>query len=272
MRMRMLSVLKSGVLLDIYFFKNNRSTLISLMLWPYLMLGMLLGFGLIFGSTSAFKENIGMDVNPITYFVSSTVVIMACLGLLWDVAGSVLELRWLGALPYVILAPYRISLTLILSYVPRYLLISVIYLLEFTPLIILVEGLADGILKLGVIFTALTLGMLPMIGFAGLLAVLFIMMEEESNVLSWLNPLIMLFSGAFYPAYLLPHWAQTISRILPSTYTIEMARLAALMGSPSMARITFLMGLLIGFAVLYNILAYSLMGAGERRAMQRGAI
>ncbi|RLF24348.1 MAG: hypothetical protein DRN15_02880 [Thermoprotei archaeon] len=270
---RFLTLMKSGIMLDLYWLKNNRASFISMMLWPYLMLGLVLGMGFIFGSSEAFQRNIGLKVNPITYFVASTVVVMACLGIMWDVGGNVLFLKWIGALPYVIVAPHRISMTLILSYIPRYLFLTMFQLLEFIPLIFLVEGIKQGIFKLGVMVLALTLGMLPLLGFSALFAIVFMVTgEEESNLLSWLNPLILLFSGAFYPVALLPYWAQLIAWALPSTYTIELARLSALMGSPRFAQIIFLMGILLGMAMFYNLVAYSFIGVGERRALKKGAL
>ena len=266
------TLIKSGVLLDIYFFKNNRANFISMLLWPYLTLSLMIGAGYLFGSPEAFKKNVGLNVNPVVYFVASTVVMMSCLSVMWEVGGNVLFLRWIGALPYVILAPYRMSFTLVLSYIPRYLLFSLIQVLEFLPLILFLEGITNGLFKVAIILLALTIGMLPLLGFSALFASILLVIEEESNIFSWLNPIILLFSGAFYPAYLLPYWAQFISWILPSTYTVELARLASLMGSPKLSLITFLMGILLGLSFLYNFIAYALIGMGEKKAMRKGVI
>jgi len=56
------TLLKSGVVLDLYFFKNNRLTFLSMLIWPYLTLGLILGMGYVFGSTKSFKQNVGMAV------------------------------------------------------------------------------------------------------------------------------------------------------------------------------------------------------------------
>lgn len=272
MNLSLKTLLKAGLMLDLYFFKNNRAAFISMLLWPYLILTLILGMGMMFGSPESFKNKVGTNVDPIVYFVASTFVVMSSVDVMWGVGGQVLSHRWIGTLPYTLLAPYRTSIVLILSYVPRYLLSTTINILEFTPLILLVSGLYRGAIKLGVLFLAATVGMFPLLGFSALFASLLLTIKEESNILSWLNPIILLFSGAFYPAYLLPYWARLISQALPTTYTIELARTAALLSSPNLAHVTFLIGLLAGIAVVYNFIAYLMMGAGERKAMREGVI
>ena len=176
--MGLISLLKSGIMLDIYFFKNNKSELLSMLLWPYLMLGLILGAGMLFGSTSAFKQNTGLNADPIIYFIASTIVAMAAISVMWEVGGNILFLRWIGALPYVLLAPHRISTTLILSYIPRYLFLSLIQLLEFAPIIILVENLSSGVLKILVLALAIVVGMLPLLGFSAVFASFLLLSDQ----------------------------------------------------------------------------------------------
>ena len=266
------TLLKSGVLLDLYFFKNNKGNFIAMLIWPYLMLGLVVGMGFLFGSPSTFKKNIGLNIDPIAYFIASTVVMMASISVMWEVGGNVLFLRWLGALPYVIVAPHRMSIILVLSYVPRYLFYMFIQVVEFLPLLVLLEGVTAGIVKTLIMLLAVTVGMLPLLGFSALFASLLLIIKEESNVLNWLNPIILIFSGALYPTSLMPYWMWLVSRVLPTTYTVELARTIALIGSPELAPIMFLIGILMGLAVVYNILSYMLIGAGEKSAMKRGII
>ena len=266
------TLLKSGFALQFYFMRNNRAALVSSLVWPYLTLGLLLGMGAFFGSPEHLSQKVGARVNYVTYFVASTVAAMTSLDLLWGVGGSVLHHRWAGTLPYILLSPEGTSATLVLSYVPRYLLSAGIQLAEFAPLILLVEGGAPGASKVAVMALAVTLGMLPALGFAALFASLMLMVKEESNILGWLNPLILLFSGAFYPAYLLPVWARAISYALPTTYTIELARLASVIGSPEMRGVALLAGVLAAMSVVYNAASSVAVEAGERRAMREGAV
>ena len=266
------TLLESGFTLEIYFYKNNRAAFLAMFLWPYLMLALILGMGYLFGSPSAFRQNVRMDVDPVVYYVASTLIAMSALSVMWGVGGSILWYKWSGTLPYMLLSPNRMSTTLVFSFIPRYMLGVLIQLAEFAPLIMLIEGVSNGLVKIGILALAATVGMIPLLGFSALFASFLITIEEETNVLSWLNPLILLFSGAFYPAYLLPYWARLISQILPTTYTVELARLAAIVGAPPLAPITFFIGVLLGIALVYNSLAYLLVGYGEKKAMEKGAI
>lgn len=264
------SLVLSGITLDLYFYRNNRAAFISLMVWPYTVLGVILGAGYIFGSPGAFKRNVGVDMDPLTYFVASTAISTASLNALWYVGGGVLLLRWIGALPYVVLSPHRVSVTLVLSYLPRYFFTTSLLITEFAPLLMFSMGPSSGLHRLAILFLAAIIGMLPLLGFSAVLASFLIGVREERYALNIINPIILLFSGAFYPVYILPAWAQAVSWALPTTYTIELARVAAVLSSPRLSRITFLIAVLAGLSVVYNLLAYFLVGFSERSALRKG--
>ncbi len=270
--MGLLSLLKSGVLLDIYFFKNNRAELVSFLTWPYILLILMLGMGFIFGSAQTFKSNVKVNADPVVFFVASTLIAMASMSVMWEVGGAVLTHRWSGTLPYVLLAPYRTSITLVMSYVPRYLLWSSIQLAEFVPLLIWREGILGGVQDTLIMALAIVIGMLPLLGFSAIFGSFLLTLKEESNILSWLNPIILILSGAFYPAYLFPAWARLLSDLIPTTYTFELARLASLVGAPKLAEITFLIAILLGMSLLYNLASYAALGRAERKALRKGAV
>ncbi len=269
--MGLISLLKSGVYLDLHFYKNNRANFIMSLVWPYLILVLMLGAGLLLGSEQNFKANVGMDVNPLLFFVASTYVVTISLNVMWEVGGSVLFYRWVGVLPYIFLSPHRPSTVLVLGYLPRYLVNSLISLMEFVPIIILTEGLSEGVLDTGVLVFAMLVGMLPLLGFASILASFLITSREESNFMSWLNPLILIISGAYYPAYLFPAWMQLISRLLPTTVALDLARVAALFNT-DLKHVMFLSGILLGMAIFYNGISLPMIERSERKALKEGAI
>lgn len=269
--MGLLSLFKSGLFLDLYFVKNNRANLIAFLLWPYLMLLLIVGAGFLFGSTQSFRANLGSEVDPIVFFVASTLIASASLSIMWDVGGSVLLHRWAGTLPYVLVAPYRTSAVLVMSYVPRYVFWSFVQLTEFLPLLLWRRGMG-ALLDASIIATAMLIGMLPLLGFSAILASFLLIVKEETNVLSWLNPVMLILSGAFYPSYLFPIWARILSQLLPTTYTFELARLSALMSAPVVREAVTIMGVLLGMAALYNTLAYAMMGRAESKALGSGSI
>ncbi|MEM4581198.1 MAG: ABC transporter permease [Candidatus Korarchaeum sp.] len=269
--MSLLSLFKSGVLLDLYFVKNNKANLVAFLLWPYLTLLLILGAGLFLGSAQSFRVNVGSDVDPIAFFVSSTLIASASLSVMWDVGGSVLLHRWAGTLPYVLLSPHRTSTILVMSYIPRYVFWSFIQLAEFLPILLWRKGLG-AMLDAGVIALAMLVGVLPLLGFSAIFASFLLVLREESNVLSWLNPVILILSGAFYPSHLFPLWARLLSQLLPTTHTFELARLSALMSGPILRDALVIMGVLLGMAALYNALSYAAMGEAERKALGSGSI
>ncbi len=270
--MSLASLFKSGIFLDLYFVKNNRANLIAFLLWPYLMLILILGAGFLFGSTQSFRSNVGEDVDPIVFFVSSTLIASASLSVMWDVGGAVLFHRWAGTLPYVLLAPYRTSVILVMAYIPRYILWSFIQLAEFLPPLILRKGIYALIIDLPILSVSLIVGMLPLLGFSAIFASILLVTKEESNILSWLNPIILILSGAFYPSYLFPLWARIISQALPTTHTFELARLTALISAPGVREVILIIGILLGMSFLYNALSYTMIGKAEEKALGSGSI
>ena len=270
--MRLVTLLKSGIMLDLYYFKNNRASFVGMLVYPYLMLGLILGAGFLFGSAEAFRRNVGLNADPVLYFIASTVVAMASVSVMWEVGGNVMFLRWLGALPYVLLAPHRMSVVLVVSYIPRYVLFQLIQILEFLPLIMVLHGPIEALYRTAIIIVATLIGMLPLLGFSAIFAAVMLHLEEESNVLNWLNPLILLFSGAFYPVYLLPAWARVVSAALPTTYTLELARIASLVTMPSLGTYVALFSILLGLTALYNSLSLVLVGKSEEIVLRRGGI
>lgn len=266
------TLFKSGILLDLYFFKNNRSQLISMFAWPYIILLLILGMGFLFGSAKSFKSNVGMDADPVVFFVASTLIAMTSISVMWQAGGIILTHRWLGTLSYVLIAPYRTAVIMIMSYIPRYLLWSFLQLAEFVPLLLWREGFAAGLYDSFIISLAIVAGMLPLLGFAVIFGAFLLTIKEESNILSWLNPVILILSGAFYPITLFPRWVRLISMLLPTTYTFQLAQLSSLLGAPKLAEVTFLTAVLLGMALLYNSLSYATMERAERSAMKSGAV
>lgn len=269
--MSLIPLFKSGIFLDLYFIKNNRANLITFLLWPYLMLLLVLGAGIFLGSAQSFRANMGSDVDPIVFFVSSTLIASASLSVMWDVGGSVLLHRWAGTLPYVLLSPHRTSTILVMSYMPRYVFWSFIQLTEFLPILLWRKG-AGMVLDVGLITLAMLVGMLPLLGFSAIFASFLLIVKEESNVLGWLNPVILILSGAFYPSYLFPLWARLLSQLLPTTHTFELARLSALMSGPIVREALAIIGILLGMTVFYNAISYAAMGSAERKALGSGSI
>ncbi len=269
--MRVMNLIKAGFYLNISYMRNNRASFIAGLIWPYLLMGFMLGAGMILGNEQNFRANLGAEVNPLLFFVASTFVASVSLNVMWEMGGAILFYRWVGVLPYIFVAPYRPSTILIFEYLPKYLLNSLILLTEFLPLILLTEGIFEGLLDVSVLVFAMTLGMLPLVGFAAILASFLLTTEEESNFMSWLNPLILILSGAYYPAYLFPQWMQIISQVLPTTFTLEIARLIALMNT-DFRHVIFLSGVLLGMAIFYNGLSLPIIERAERKALKEGVI
>jgi len=264
------ALFRAGLYLNYTFYKNLRLEFLTFIISPYLFWGMILVLGYIFGSSQAFSKKVGAQVDPVMFYTASVVIASSSMNIMYQITGSVIFMRWSGTLSYHILSPYRMSTLFIILHIPRYLLRSTISILSFVPPIIFMEGLYDGITKIAILFLAMIVGMLPLLGFSVILASILLIIREQTNVFNWLSPLILIFSGAYYPAYLLPKWAQFISKILPTTYTLELARTCSIIGSPNINQIVFMIALLLGITCLYNGASFLFVGKAEKIATKHG--
>ena len=91
--------------------------LFSYLVWLYIMVALLLSLGSLFGSIEIYSERIGVS-SPILFLLSSTVVAMSSLSIIFSVMGFVIENRWIGTLPYIMLTPSKTPIIFIAAGLP----------------------------------------------------------------------------------------------------------------------------------------------------------
>ncbi len=252
-----LSQLKAGAYLWVSFYRHAPALIAVLLLRPYLVL-----LALVVMEPDVSPVSIVRDVLLSTLIVSSVDII-------WDLAGNALSLRFLGVLPYLAVSPSTPSLALILSYIPRYIIESLLKALEFAPLLVPFLGLAQALLYTSVLFTLSVLAVIPLLGLSSLVAYSVLASKEETVWLDWLAPLILLVSGAIYPVSLLPPWLRALSGVLPTTYLFEIAR-AITEGSLTGESLLALSAMYLTTSVLFNSIFQFLVSRGDAELMRRG--
>ncbi|MGB9709042.1 MAG: hypothetical protein ACP5II_02285 [Infirmifilum sp.] len=248
--------IKAGIFLWFSLYKRSPLLVSVLLLRPYLVLIALFA--------------IEPSTNPLSIIrnVLISILVVSSIDILWDVASNALSLRFLGILPYIISAPSSPSLSLLLSYLPKYILESVLKALEFLPLLfVLNSAQSAGFLLILLLFSLV--GVLPLLGLSSLIAYTVLSSKEETVWLDWLAPLILLVSGALYPVSLLPPWLQLLSRLFPTTYLFEIIQLITENGASAQT----LLGLAIMYlttSILLNSILYLLVSKGESELLRRG--
>lgn len=272
MNRKVIALFKSGVYLMICWWKNNKSSFLMMLLWPYLWVGFMYGFGKLFGSVEAFKSNVGINTHPILFYAFCTIVAFSSLTMLGDVASKFIWLRWEGLLEYIMLSPNNILLIALGdSFIP-YLITNILLGLEVFPMMIYVEGFKVAFFKLLALYGLLVIGLLPLFGLATILASLTLGLKEETNIFAFLNPLILILSGIFYPITVFPRLVQYIAKVLPQTYLFEIARALSRIGMPKVAAMILVLEVLFLLTALYNIISYPITLKAESFAKRRGAI
>ena len=272
MNKKIIALFKSGAYFMVCWWKNNKSSFLMNLLWPYLWIGFMYGFGKLFGSVEAFKSNVGINTHPILFYAYCTIAAFSSLAVFGDVASKFIWLRWEGLLEYIMLSPNSILLIALGDSLIPYLTTNILLGLEVFPLMIYVEGFKVAIFKLLALYGLLIIGSLPLFGLATILASLTLGLKEETNIFAFLNPLILILSGIFYPITVFPRLVQYIAKALPQTYLFEVARTLSRIGMPEVATMILALEALFLLTALYNTVSYPITFKAENFAKRRGAI
>ena len=265
---RVASIARAEAALVIYWYRENRTMTLLQIAWPYMMVFIVIGLGSAYGSIERFAEALNV-ADPLLYVVASSLVAFTSIGIIESATQVALWHRWLGTLPYVMLAPNSMMLYVMTSGVVQSLVISAIIMIGLTPGALILSG-PRGVAGLFVVLVFLLLGMLPLVAIAGAAAAVSLAVREESNVLSFLNPFLLIVSGIFYPIEMLPRILESVSDAVPVRYVVEAARIMAATGTPAGKAILALAWALAVLSVVYNALGAPAVHLGERVVRRRG--
>lgn len=251
-------IFKAGVLFEVSMLKSNKGYFAATLARPYFVYALLL----------LISKQLGAGYTPRDVVVQ-TLAVTGSIDVLWDVAGQGILLRVSGVLPYYTLSPGGVLLALVVSYLPRYILETLLKAVAFLPVLALEEGPADALLHLLAAYALLLLGLLPLLGISTLVAGATLLVHEESPVLEWVTPLVLLLSGAVYPVSVLPGWMRALSALIPVTYVVELSR-ALEGGGGVQAFYSGAFALLISLSILYNAVASRLFRKAEEALLRKG--
>jgi len=264
----MIDVFRAQLHSSIYWYKNNKWMFFSMFLWPYLLVGVMLGLGALVGNVSLFSKRVGV-VDPAFYLLSASAVAMSSVGIVDAVAGFALYNRWLGTLNYIFLTPIREAKLMIAAGIPDSMITPLISVVAVAPAALYFEGMIGG-LKLMVILFIMYMGMIPLVGLSVLAATALLFVREESNIISSITPFILLLSGVFYPVSVLPKTLQVLSAYVPSKYVVDAAKIAARYTSMPWGWIVLTLGILAGLGVIYNGVASYVVTKAEVAVKKKG--
>ncbi len=237
-------------------------------LWPYLLVGVMLGLGALIGNISLFSKRVGV-VDPAFYLLSASAVATSSVGIVDAVAGFALYNRWLGTLNYIFLTPIREAKLMIAAGIPDSIITPLISVVAVAPAALYFEGLM-GELKLTAILLIMYMSMIPLIGLSVLAATALLFVREESNIISSITPFILLLSGVFYPVSVLPKALQALSTYIPTRYVVDAAKLAAKYSSMPWGWIVIILGILAALGAVYNGVASYAVTKAEVAIRRKG--
>ncbi|KYH42171.1 MAG: hypothetical protein AYL32_000220 [Candidatus Bathyarchaeota archaeon B26-2] len=263
-------ILKAQLFSTVCWYRNNKWMLITTFVWPYLMVGTIFGIGMALGSLEEYAERVGV-VNPALYLLASSAVAMSSVYIMYSITGFVLENRWIGTLPYLLLSPAKTHTVIVFSSLPDALTSPVFTAIAIIPAAVYFEGFT-GALRIFIVLLITILGMLPLMGLSVIMASTILFLKEESNIMGSVVPFILLVSGVYYPIEVLPRVLQVISQFVPVTYVVEATKIVSTYLT-SEARMLMVALYMIGLLTVgYNLLATLAMTKVERAIKSKGAL
>ncbi len=247
--------------------KNNKLFAFMTLAWPYLMAAFILGLGTALGSLSVFASKVGV-ANPIFYIVLASGVLVSSINIVDYSAWTLLDLKWLGVLPYIMASPPGLKRVAMYGLIIPTMISSAISLTAVAPVAVIVEG-PLGLVKVLIVLGLVYLATIPLIGIAVIAGSLSLIFKEESFV-SFLSPLMLLVSGVYYPITFLPKILQVISYIVPVTYVVEAAKILSVFGIPPLDKLFWIAGVLVAMSILYNLIAYPGLRSVEKNVRKHG--
>ncbi|MCE4604755.1 MAG: ABC transporter permease [Aeropyrum sp.] len=247
--------------------RNPIFTILSLV-WPYLMLVSIYVLGTSYGSIERFEAAMKVD-DPILFLAVASAIAFTAVGVIDYTTNSILWHRWLGTLPYVIMSTPSFTAYMIASGIVVTGFAIAMNYISISPLILVIGGF-ESFYKLMIIVGIALLGMVPLAGIAAVAGLLSIIVKEEGNVLGFLNPLLLLVSGVFYPIEILPRILALMSKLVPVTYLVETAKLVAAFQATEVKIIYIALYVFGLMAIVYNLGGGMVIAMLERHAQKRG--
>ena len=264
--MSLRSLVAAEAAIRYYWFKRNRTLLFLSVVWPYLTVLVLYTLGNAYGSLDRYRESMGIDY-PLLYMFAASTVAHSAVSVVDESASIAQWHRWLGTLTYIMASPHRTWVFVVITGLVTSLFMTTITVSALLPAVILVSGL-EGSLRLAVVYLVIIAGMAPLIAIAGVAAMMSLLAREEGNVMAFLNPLLLLLSGVFYPIEILPRLLEASSRLLPVSYLVEAAKLAAAFDGPLTGGMFLVAYVIALMTLVYNsagLLALEWADRGIRR-------
>ena len=267
---RITTIFLAGTFSVLMWLKNNRASLISMIVWPYLMSFTIMFLGTVLGNPSTFATRMGID-NPFLYVLAGGGVAISCLAVVDSVANSVVFHRWLGTLQYLLLTPVATYVVLLIEPLPGALITSTIPLLSIVPGAIVFGGVAAA-LRVIAALAFVYLAMIPLAGFSVILATISLMMRQEGHGLSFVTPAMLLLSGVFYPVSALPKVLQVLSWFIPPRYAVEATRIIVSISHPEIRPVVMCVLAIASLSILYNTISIPMLRAVDRWIKRCGAV
>ncbi len=266
--MGLANLIRAELYLQLYWIRNNRVMAVLQVVWPYASILVLYTLGTAYGSLENLSRVLGVE-DPLVYIVAASAVMFAASSIVDNISNVGLWQRWLGTLTYVYSGVPSYPKYLIASGVASSLFQAGFTFLALAPAALAIGGLDSG-LRLLLVFAVMLFGSLPLVGLGVAAALLSVMFREETNVFSFLNPLLVFLGGVFYPVEVLPRILQHMSTLVPVKYVVDAARIASGFQTPEGSGLLLVLYALALLSILYNLLALAGIPGLERRARRRG--
>ena len=264
------NIVRAEIYLNTRFLANNKIVLATLAFWPYGMVAAVVVIGEAYGSLEEYSRRLGV-ADPLVFLIAASGVAFTAVAIMDEAASKAYQGRWLGVNPYIAVSSGSFTIYVASAGVASSIFMTLLTYTMITPAVVALGGLESG-LRLAVVVAIVMAGMLPLVPLAVAAAMVSLAMKQDSNVMSFVNPMLLMAAGVFYPVEMLPEVLEMLARLVPVSYVVEAARIVSAFEDPAVAQLVASLYYLALMIVLYNSILALAVGRAERLVTEEGAL
>jgi len=231
---------------------RRRSLLLAILAYPYILMIFILLVGSSMGSPIFFEEKVGLT--PVVFLVTNGFILMSMLSIVDDILWRPILDEFIGTLPYVISSPTSRLKHYLAIPIPRLLLVFLSWTTSIVPIYMYYygfTGLVEASITLFMTVSA-SLSTIPMVML--LIGIVYGLGGGIWRIVSVIRPLLLLFTGVYYPRRFMPFIGRLICYAMPQSHIVEAIQIVLV--APQLDYILTDVFMLLGIATIL-IIVYS---------------
>jgi len=249
---------------------RRKSLFFAILAYPYMLTLFILLVGSSTGSQSFFEERVGLT--PIVFLVTNGFILMSMLSIVDDILWRPILDELIGTMAYILSSPTSRLKHYLAIPIPRILIVFISGITSIIPVFTYYYGYT-GFVEASIVLLMTVLASLSTIPVVMLLiGIIYGLGGGVWRIISVIRPLLLLFTGVYYPRRFIPFIGRIICYAIPQSHIVEAIHI--LLAAPELTSVLTDISSLIGIAtillIIYSPLSSRSIRFWERTMMREG--